>query len=136
MQSWDKKTTVNNRLLERRSQSVPTDPYLKGLNWTYAVGARYEGNDDFFKNDQIVKVFLLAHNASKIVISGRAELIDQYKNYFISNGVSAEILLEEISPDYCDTVTILLTNQQQGGKDEETIVISDEYLERHYTFCR
>ena len=72
--------SINNALLEERYSFVPKDKKLKESNWAYEVEAQAKG-DYLFENNQMVKVFLLAHNADKIIILGEKNLALQYRNF-------------------------------------------------------
>ncbi|EAH6897764.1 cag pathogenicity island protein, partial [Campylobacter coli] len=82
--------SINNSILEKKYSFVPKDPYLSGFNWTYHIVVEKKTiDDDFIKNDLITKTFLLAHNSTKIILVGRKDLIEQYKQYFEKNQVLA-----------------------------------------------
>ena len=87
--------SINNALLEERYSFVPKDKKLKESNWAYEVEAQAKG-DYLFENNQMVKVFLLAHNADKIIILGEKNLALQYRNYFKTNGVTAYVDVQPI----------------------------------------
>lgn len=87
--------SINNALLEERYSFVPKDKKLKESNWAYEVEAQAKG-DYLFENNQMVKVFLLAHNADKIIILGEKNLALQYRNYFKANGVTAYVDVQPI----------------------------------------
>ena len=89
--------TINQSLIEKHSQSTPQDPFLKTTDWTYNMYFSKQPNGDLIKNDDIVKAFYLAHNADEIIIIGDKSITWQYKNYFIKNGVSANIKLHPIA---------------------------------------
>ena len=93
--------SVNNSILERQYNFVPKDSFLSSFNWTYHIVIE-KTDEDFIKNDLIVKTFLLAHNATKIIIVGRENLIRDYKRYFIKNQESAPIELQPINPTQRD----------------------------------
>ncbi|HEH4176822.1 TPA: cag pathogenicity island protein, partial [Campylobacter jejuni] len=79
---------INNSILEKQYNFVPKDQFLSSSNWTYQIIVEKKSiEDDFIKNDLITKAFLLAHNASKIILVGREDLIREYKDYFIKNQV-------------------------------------------------
>lgn len=96
VKNWDKDTTINYKLLECKKTQVPKDPLLKEAKWAYKIKTVKRGGD-FFQNDRIVKVFLVAHNADEIVIVGKNSIAQQYKNYFRENGVTADIEIESDS---------------------------------------
>ena len=93
--------SVNNSILERQYNFVPKDSFLSSFNWTYHIVIE-KTDEDFIKNDLIVKAFMLAHNATKIIIVGRESLIKDYKRYFLKNQVSAPIELQPINPTQRD----------------------------------
>jgi len=99
---------ANNNLLNKNKFNVPQDLDMKKKEWKYKLKVKKQG-DIFFKNHQIVKSFYLAHHANHIMIRGRKSIINQYKLYFISNGVKAPI---ELKPTYTrsNKVTIILSN--------------------------
>jgi len=114
VKKWNKNAglSINHNLLMGKDYIVPKEPYLKNGNWTYQVNATKEGQE-LFKNEQIVETFLVAHNSKTIVIIGRKDLIKEYKNYFLSNGVTALIKEQQVTPIKRDfnTVNILFFNQ-------------------------
>lgn len=108
---------VNNSILEQKYSFVPKDTYLSSFNWTYNIVVEKKSiNDDFIKNDLITKTFLLAHNASRIILVGRADLIKDYKEYFEKNQVTAPIELQPIDPIERDfnKVNILFFNKKEN----------------------
>lgn len=86
---------INHNLITNKVYSVPQDYFLKNNNWTYNVYLSPVDENTLIKNDLVVKTFYLAHNADKLIILGYGPLAQKYKNYFIENGVKAEI---EIRP--------------------------------------
>lgn len=87
--------TINNSLLEKRYSFVPKDPYLSNQNYAYSMVLKPDGKY-LIENDLVVKTFLLAHSSQKITLIGGKELIQKYKEYFLSNGVNAEIYLQPL----------------------------------------
>lgn len=87
--------SINQNLITKKLSNVPQDPFLKNNNWTYNIYLSPVDKDTLIKNDLVVKTFYLAHNADKIIILGFEATALKYKNYFIQNGVRANI---EISP--------------------------------------
>ncbi len=86
---------INNALLESHHSFVPKDPYLANSSWVYSIEAIPSG-DYFFKNEQMVKVFLLAHNCQEIIIMGEQDNAMAYKRYLKNNGVKAFIRTQPI----------------------------------------
>ncbi len=112
--------SINQNLVFTRDYQVPKDPYLKTQNFTYQIVAQKEGND-LFRNEQITETFLVAHNASEIIIIGREDLIKEYARYFTINGVRANIKEQIVEPVEQDLnkVNILFFNQvNKKTKDE------------------
>ncbi|EKT0418656.1 cag pathogenicity island protein [Campylobacter jejuni] len=110
---------INNSILEKQYNFVPKDPFLSSSNWTYQIIVEKKSvEDDFIKNDLITKTFLLAHNASKIILVGREDLIKEYKDYFIKNQVIAPIELQPINPypENINKVSILFFNKVTKGE--------------------
>lgn len=93
----DSSLTINNEFLLTREFKVPKDPHLKNDNWTFQAIAQKDGKY-LFKNEDITRIFLIAHNASEIILVGRADLIQEYKNYFLENQVTANIKLQVVEP--------------------------------------
>ena len=89
--------TINQNLLIRHDKSVPLDPFLKENNGTYNIHAQRSADGELFKNDQIVKLFLLAHSATNIIIVGSDEVTNEYKAYLKANGVTAPIEIQPVS---------------------------------------
>ncbi|MFA5428477.1 MAG: cag pathogenicity island Cag12 family protein [Sulfurimonas sp.] len=108
VKSWDQDTTINHSLLKQNKSVVPKDPFLKNAHWAYKIKVN-KRSGDLFTNEQIVKVFLVAHNASQIVIIGPETLAYEYKRYFVNNGVAAKIEIEPSSSSYA-AVDILFFN--------------------------
>lgn len=109
--------TINTSILEKQYNFVPKDSFLSSQNWTYQIIAEKKSEkDDFIKNELITKTFLLAHNASRMILVGREDLIQAYKEYFIKNQVIIPIELQPINPyeeDY-NKVSILFFNKIKG----------------------
>lgn len=107
--------SINNSLLERRYNFVPKDSFLSSFNWTYHISAK-KIRKELLRNEQMVKTFLLAHNATKIIIVGRKELIKEYRDYLRQNQVKAIIELQDVHPieKDLDTVNLLFFNKTQG----------------------
>lgn len=109
---WNKDSAlhINQEFLLTKEFKVPKDPALSNQNWTFqavATKGKY-----LFKNEDIAKIFLVAHNSSEIIIIGREDLINEYKNYFLENQVTTNIKLQAVKPiakDF-DTVNILFFN--------------------------
>ena len=108
----DSALTINQEFLLTKEFKVPKDPHLKNQNWTFQATAQKQENGYLFKNEDIAKIFLVGHNASEIIIIGREDLINEYKNYFLENQVTANIKLQKVNPlqkDF-DKVNILFFN--------------------------
>ncbi|RXK13239.1 cag pathogenicity island protein [Halarcobacter mediterraneus] len=114
VENWDKGSslTINKSLLLKQTASVPKDPFLSTNNWTYQVNATKK-DKELFSNEQIVKTFLVAHNAKEIIIVGRNDLITDYRDYFTNNQVTASIKLQPVVPkeENFNTVNILFFNK-------------------------
>ena len=111
--------SINNLILERQYNFVPKDSFLSTQNWTYHIVVEKNSvEDDFIKNELVTKTFLLAHNASKIILIGRKDLIKDYKEYFIKNQVIVPIELQPINPYKEDNnkVSILFFNKITKGE--------------------
>lgn len=89
--------TINNSLLEMRYNFVPKDPFLDSSNWTYHMVIT-KTDENYLRNDEVFKTFLLAHNADKIILIGEKHLIRQYKKYFTQHQVSAIIETQPVEP--------------------------------------
>ena len=87
----DSLITINEDLLKRRHYNVPLDPFLKETNWTYSALITKTDTGYILENDKIIKVFLVAHNADRIILNGTTEMTQEIKQYFIDNGVKANI---------------------------------------------
>ena len=107
--------SINNSLLERRYNFVPKDSFLSSFNWTYHINAK-KIRKELLRNEQMVKTFLLAHNATKIIIVGRKDLIKEYRDYLRQNQVKAIIELQDVHPieKDLDTVNLLFFNKTEG----------------------
>lgn len=121
---WQKDSalTINQEFILTKDFKVPKDPYLKNRNWTYQATAKKFGKY-LFKNEDLTKVFLTAHNASEIIIIGRESLINEYKDYFVANQVTANIKLQAVKPikeDY-NSVNILFFNTANTTPDNKRI---------------
>lgn len=110
----------NVSVLEQRYSFVPKDPYLSSFNWTYQINATKE-NGYLLRNEQMVKTFLLAHNATKIIIVGKKELIEEYWRYFKDNQVQTPIVLQDITPvnEDLNSVNIMFFNQTRSQKAQQ-----------------
>lgn len=89
------KISINNSILNERYSFVPKDDFLRNMDWAYQIEIIPEGRY-LISNEQMVKTFLLAHNANKIIIIGNGKIIEEYKEYFEENGVTAEINLQPV----------------------------------------
>lgn len=110
--------SINNALLDSRHTFVPKDTKLKTSNWAYEIESEIKG-DYFFDNNAMVKVFLLAHNADRIIILGEGRVAKQYRNYFRNNGVDAYIDVQEIDmvPEYKNRVKIMFFSSKANYED-------------------
>ncbi|QKF77302.1 cag pathogenicity island Cag12 family protein [Arcobacter defluvii] len=110
---WQKDSalTINQEFLLTKEFKVPKDPILDKQNWTFQAHAEKQGKY-LFKNEDISKIFLVGHNASEIILIGREDLINEYKNYFLENQVTANIKLQAVKPIHKDynKVNILFFN--------------------------
>ena len=104
--------TINNALLEQKYDFVPNDPYLKGQNYAYEMFLSPAGKY-LIQNSLVTKTFLLAHNSQNIVIIGESSLIEKYKNYFIENGVKANIYLQPIDDETSENSELYLGFKNQ-----------------------
>ena len=93
----DSALTINQEFLLTKEFKVPKDPHLKNQNWTFQATAEKVGKY-LFKNEDLVKIFLVAHNSNEIIIIGRSDLIKEYQKYFLDNQVTAKITLQEVNP--------------------------------------
>jgi len=115
----DSALSINKEFTLQREFKVPKDPHLQYVPWTYQAIAT-KGKKYLFKNEDIIRVFLAAHNASEIIIIGRPNLIQEYKDYFVANQVTTNIKLQAVKPikeDY-NTVNILFFNDVGYSKDD------------------
>ncbi|EAJ1255029.1 cag pathogenicity island protein [Campylobacter lari] len=111
--------SINNSILERQYNFVPKDSFLSSQNWTYQIVVEKNSiEDDFIKNELVTKTFLLAHNASRMILVGREDLIKDYKEYFIKNQVVIPIELQPINPykEERNRVSILFFNKISTGE--------------------
>lgn len=110
--------SINNALLDSKHTFVPKDARLKTSNWAYEIESEIKG-DYFFENNAMVKVFLLAHNADRIIILGEGRVAKQYRNYFRNNGVDAYIDVQEIDmkPEYKNRVKIMFFSSKANYED-------------------
>ncbi|WP_104722736.1 cag pathogenicity island Cag12 family protein [Helicobacter mesocricetorum] len=109
--------SINNALLEQQYNFVPKDSFLSSQNWTYQIVVEKNSTeDDFIKNELVTKTFLLAHNATKMILIGREDLIKDYKEYFLNNQVIIPIELQPINPyeEEINRVSILFFNNITG----------------------
>lgn len=103
---------INNALLEQRYSFVPKDEFLSNVNFVYELEAIPSG-EYLIANELMVKTFLLAHNASKIIIIGDKNKIKAYKNYFLENGVKAEMYLQPLENSENHFVKLLFFNKKE-----------------------
>lgn len=64
-------------------------------------------------NELMVKTFLLAHNAQKIIIIGNKDKVKAYKNYFLENGVRAKMYLQPLENSQNQFVKLLFFNKKE-----------------------
>ncbi len=119
---WNKDfTSISNKMLNKKIYQVPKEPVLKNKSFLFKATAE-KIEDDLFENEAIVKLFLIAHNSSEISISGRKDLILEYANYFLKNGVNANIKLfpkSQILAKNINKVNIVFINKIQGDRYEK-----------------
>lgn len=118
---------INNQILESRYSFVPQDSFLANSNWVYSLEPKPQGNY-LFSNDQMVKVFLLAHNTKRILIFGNERKIEDYKRYFEENGVKASIRTQpiDLAEQYKDYTKIIFINSTIDDGLDYCRVISNE----------
>ncbi|NAZ72147.1 cag pathogenicity island Cag12 family protein, partial [Vibrio toranzoniae] len=93
----DSALTINQEFLLTKEFKVPKDPHLKNQNLTFQATAE-KVVKYLFKNEDLRKIFLVAHNSNDIIIIGREDLIKEYQKYFLDNQVTANITLQEVNP--------------------------------------
>ncbi|ARE81482.1 MULTISPECIES: cag pathogenicity island Cag12 family protein [Campylobacter] len=102
---------INNALLEQKYSFIPKDEFLSHTNFVYELELIPSG-EYLIANELMVKTFLLAHNASKIIIVGDEDKIKAYKNYFLENGVRADMYLQPLDDYQNDSVKLLFFNKK------------------------
>ncbi|EAI8855979.1 cag pathogenicity island protein [Campylobacter coli] len=110
---------INTDILEKKYNFVPKDQFLSSNNWTYQIVVEKNSiENDFIKNELVTKTFLLAHNANRMILIGREDLIRDYKEYFIKNQVVIPIELQPINPyeEERNRVSILFFNKITTGE--------------------
>lgn len=108
----NKNLGINNSLLEQKYSFVPKDEFLSNANFVYELEAIPSG-EYLITNELMVKTFLLAHNASKIIIIGDKNRIEQYKDYFLQNGVMADMYLQPLDDSENQFVKLLFFNKKE-----------------------
>ncbi|WP_270985554.1 cag pathogenicity island Cag12 family protein [Campylobacter helveticus] len=103
---------INNALLEQRYSFVPKDEFLSNVNFVYELEAIPSG-EYLIANELMVKTFLLAHNASKIIIIGDKDKIKAYESYFLENGVKAEMYSQPLENSQNHFVKLLFFNKKE-----------------------
>ena len=88
-------TTINNALITRKINEVEKDPFLRNAKWSYNMNF-IKIDNEYMRNDEIVKGFYLAHNSDKIIIIGNEKIAREYKSYFLENQVKAEIKIHPV----------------------------------------
>ena len=73
-------------------------------------------NNNLLENKQIVKTFYVAQNAQEIILMGRADLLNEYLNYFKSNGVTAKFKLQPVNYEDSNLVNMLFFNKIEEVK--------------------
>ncbi|EFT8705559.1 cag pathogenicity island protein [Campylobacter lari] len=113
------KLTLNNSLLEEKYRFVPKDSKLSNMDWIYQIELT-KNKEGLLTNEQIVKTFLLAHNAKRIILIGEKNIIQEYEEYFKKNGVEAEMILQPISIIKGDknTINMLFFHAKDGEINE------------------
>lgn len=103
---------INNALLEQKYSFVPKDEFLANMNFAYEINAIPNG-EYLITNEQMVKIFLLAHNAQKVIIIGDKQKIKAYGDYLAINGVKAEnMYLQPLENTENDLVKLLFFNKK------------------------
>jgi len=108
----NKNLGINNSLLEQKYSFVPKDEFLSNENFVYELEAIPSG-EYLIANELMVKTFLLAHNASKIIIIGDKNKIKQYKDYFLQNGVMADMYLQPLEDSENQFIKLLFFNKKE-----------------------
>lgn len=103
--------TVNQGLIESRISQVPKDPFLNDTDWTYQIVAEKK-NNNLLANKQIVKTFYVAQNSQDIIIMGENDLIKEYSNYLLENGVRARIKLQPVNYENQNIVNMLFFSKK------------------------
>lgn len=88
-------TTINQALITKKIKGIEQDPFLQNMKWSYNMYFT-KIDDEYMRNDEIVKGFYLAHNADKMIIIGNEKIAREYKSYFLNNQVKADIQIHPI----------------------------------------
>jgi len=121
---WNENYQFNNGLLDKIYTFVPRDQYLQSFNWFYQMS--FEKTDYLIKNEDIAKAFLLAHNATQIIIIGDAELIVEYANYLKENQVTATIQLQP-NKGMKNGVSMIFLNERTGINNKTLEDVTNDY---------
>lgn len=92
--------TINEDLLRYKKSNLPLDPFLRATNWTYSALITKTQDGYILENDDVVKVFLVAHNADRIILNGTDSMSKEIKEFFIKNGVTAPIEISRVDSIY------------------------------------
>lgn len=103
---------INNAILEEKYSFIPKDEFLAHTNFVYELEVIPSG-EYLIANELMVKTFLLAHNASKIIILGDKNKIKAYESYFSENGVRADMYLQPLDDYKNNGVKILFFNKKE-----------------------
>jgi len=87
-------TTINQGIIAKHHSSVPQDIYLTSQDWRARLTV-HKGRY-YLPNKKVIKTFYYAHHAHKILITGEHSTIKRYKDYFMRNGVTAQICLNPV----------------------------------------
>lgn len=142
----NQRQNISFNILSKNKTRVPLDEFFSSKYWHYKQTKDH--GYGYFRNDEIVATFYLAHHATYIYIRGNAHTIKKYKNYFLKNQVAATIKLiplhvkrrGEVIIDYF-RITQLIEGKIDITKDEmksgknllapssDVIEIPKDYLE-------
>lgn len=92
----DSVITINQELITLKRKGVPLDPFLKAHNWTYNIMLRKTKEGYFFENEDVVRIFYVAHNADRIILTGNEKAAREFKAYLLQNGVVAPIEISRL----------------------------------------
>lgn len=104
-------SVIHKDLLKKHKNRVVKDVSMANRDWFFKLTLKKE-NGELLRNYQVVKTFYLVDHADYILIKGNKTLIQEYKQYFLENGVTGYIKTKATNT-HRNEVSITLSHNKQ-----------------------